>query len=126
MARMQLYQRDYTHPNDFRSVFWRVSLVGDDMTETTKDRNAVGPFFFFQAEDGIRDYKVTGVQTCALPISALRAVTLGAAEALGVADRLGSLEPGKIANVVAWAGEPLTKEAKVRMVFVDGDRKRVV
>src|SRR5256885_10360421 len=31
-----------------------------------------GPFnfFFFQAEDGIRDYKVTGVQTCALPICA--------------------------------------------------------
>src|SRR5256885_3401480 len=27
-------------------------------------------FFFFQAEDGIRDYKVTGVQTCALPIYA--------------------------------------------------------
>src|SRR5256885_3078476 len=27
-------------------------------------------FFFFQAEDGIRDYKVTGVQTCALPIAA--------------------------------------------------------
>src|SRR5256885_3523371 len=25
-------------------------------------------YFFFQAEDGIRDYKVTGVQTCALPI----------------------------------------------------------
>src|SRR5256885_10974685 len=31
--------------------------------------------FFFQAEDGIRDYKVTGVQTCALPIC--RAVTAG-------------------------------------------------
>src|SRR5256885_8106874 len=33
---------------------------------------AVGVYcllFFFQAEDGIRDYKVTGVQTCALPIS---------------------------------------------------------
>src|SRR5256885_14980448 len=31
------------------------------------------PFlFFFQAEDGIRDYKVTGVQTCALPISRAR------------------------------------------------------
>ena len=25
-------------------------------------------FFFFQAEDGIRDWSVTGVQTCALPI----------------------------------------------------------
>src|SRR5256885_5903676 len=30
-------------------------------------------FFFFQAEDGIRDYKVTGVQTCALPIFVGRA-----------------------------------------------------
>src|SRR5438874_6120341 len=29
-------------------------------------------FFFFQAEDGIRDLYVTGVQTCALPISAAR------------------------------------------------------
>src|SRR5256885_4378884 len=29
-------------------------------------------FFFFQAEDGIRDYKVTGVQTCALPILIVR------------------------------------------------------
>src|SRR5256885_9519112 len=31
-------------------------------------RTGVGASFFFQAEDGIRDYKVTGVQTCALPI----------------------------------------------------------
>src|SRR5690349_22481060 len=30
---------------------------------------ALLPFFFFQAEDGIRDLYVTGVQTCALPIS---------------------------------------------------------
>src|SRR5690606_39785523 len=29
-------------------------------------------FFFFQAEDGIRDFHVTGVQTCALPIYRLR------------------------------------------------------
>src|SRR5438046_6269446 len=35
--------------------------------------------FFFQAEDGIRDWSVTGVQTCALPIS----VTLGAAQCHG-------------------------------------------
>src|SRR5256884_1473891 len=31
----------------------------------------LGVFFFFQAEDGIRDVAVTGVQTCALPISGL-------------------------------------------------------
>ena len=31
-------------------------------------------YFFFQAEDGIRDIGVTGVQTCALPISQLHIV----------------------------------------------------
>src|SRR3712207_8918078 len=43
-------------------------------------------FFFFQAEDGIRDIGVTGVQTCALPISPLglerRAALLGHLEAV--------------------------------------------
>jgi imidazolonepropionase-like amidohydrolase len=53
--------------------------------------------------------------------AALRAVTLTPAEILGVADRMGSIEKGKIANVVVWSGEPLTKEAKVKMVFVDGE-----
>lgn len=52
--------------------------------------------------------------------AALRAVTLGAAEALGVADRMGSLDTGKMANLVVWSSEPLAKEAKVKMVFVDG------
>src|SRR2546429_10006544 len=36
-------------------------------------------FFFFQAEDGIRDVAVTGVQTCALPIAFLDATTTGEA-----------------------------------------------
>src|SRR5256885_7305748 len=38
------------------------------MPKRGRDRGVVSGFFF-QAEDGIRDYKVTGVQTCALPIS---------------------------------------------------------
>src|SRR5256885_8671864 len=37
--------------------------------------------FFFQAEDGIRDYKVTGVQTCALPILNAHCRPLAAADA---------------------------------------------
>src|SRR5205823_11266816 len=37
------------------------------------DRERFAGFFFFQAEDGIRDKLVTGVQTCALPIFAYRA-----------------------------------------------------
>ena len=39
-----------------------------DRAEHGRDFKCVVTFFFFQAEDGIRDYKVTGVQTCALPI----------------------------------------------------------
>src|SRR5688572_5495671 len=52
-------------------------------------------FFFFQAEDGIRDLTVTGVQTCALPISPLMGIEPGsvdqhikaAMKTLGVGDR---------------------------------------
>src|SRR6266536_3728374 len=53
-------------------------------------------FFFFQAEDGIRDPLVTGVQTCALPISApgRRSVGIGAAAAAGAArDRVAAPGP---------------------------------
>src|SRR5256885_8735413 len=40
----------------------------DRLLEAASKDTAEGEQFFFQAEDGIRDYKVTGVQTCALPI----------------------------------------------------------
>src|SRR5690348_17623824 len=42
-------------------------------------------FFFFQAEDGIRDGRVTGVQTCALPISAAVPASAPEAETVDVA-----------------------------------------
>src|SRR2546430_15699985 len=47
-------------------------------------------FFFFQAEDGIRDLTVTGVQTCALPIllQQREIIPVGATEALPVDARL--------------------------------------
>src|SRR5256885_4671981 len=45
-----------------------ISAVGEVLCTSVSDVEIVVVFFFFQAEDGIRDYKVTGVQTCALPI----------------------------------------------------------
>src|SRR2546430_13394354 len=42
--------------------------VGDYKDYFTNGPDLVFPHFFFQAEDGIRDLTVTGVQTCALPI----------------------------------------------------------
>src|SRR5256885_12443633 len=52
-----------------RRGWWTGSAVS--MCEDIGSVNVRRFFFFFQAEDGIRDYKVTGVQTCALPIYGL-------------------------------------------------------
>lgn len=54
--------------------------------------------------------------------AALRALTLDAAEILGVSDRLGSIEPGKIANLVVTDGDIFGEKTKVKIVFVDGKR----
>jgi imidazolonepropionase-like amidohydrolase len=52
--------------------------------------------------------------------AALRAMTLGSAEIFGVADRLGSLETGKIANMVVMRGDIFGKDRAITHVFVDG------
>src|SRR5256885_3733879 len=44
------------------------NMIQRNKTSAFNSGNVSLDFFFFQAEDGIRDYKVTEVQTCALPI----------------------------------------------------------
>ena len=56
------------------------------------------------------------------PDAALRALTLSPAEIFGVADRLGSIENGKIANLVVADGDIFEEKTKIKMVFVDGHR----
>jgi imidazolonepropionase-like amidohydrolase len=51
---------------------------------------------------------------------ALQAVTLSAAKILGVADRLGSIEKGKDADIVLWTGEPLRTWSRTDKVIVGG------
>ena len=51
---------------------------------------------------------------------ALRALTLSPAEIYGVADRLGSIEKGKIANLVVTKGELFDDQTRVQFMFVDG------
>src|SRR5256885_9527516 len=75
-------------------------------------------FFFFQAEDGIRDYKVTGVQTCALPILvyagivaliAVRILWLAAfGDHAGRKEGLTTLVPER-GDIVDRDGEPLAR-----------------
>ncbi|HKV64155.1 MAG TPA: amidohydrolase family protein [Candidatus Acidoferrum sp.] len=59
------------------------------------------------------------------PDTALRALTLSAAEIFGVADRLGSIENGKIANLVVADGDLFEEKTKIKMIFVDGRRFEV-
>src|SRR3712207_8114788 len=75
-----------------------------------KDKTQVGNvklYFFFQAEDGIRDIGVTGVQTCALPISYLandRAKGIGVREPVG-GERAHRHRQGLGARVAADPGD---------------------
>jgi imidazolonepropionase-like amidohydrolase len=52
--------------------------------------------------------------------AALEACTRDAAEIIGVADRVGTLEPGKDADVVIWDGDPFEYLTRARCVLVDG------
>jgi imidazolonepropionase-like amidohydrolase len=51
---------------------------------------------------------------------ALRAVTIVPARVLGIGDRYGSLEAGKVANVVVWSGDPFEFSSRAEHVFVRG------
>jgi len=52
--------------------------------------------------------------------AALRSVTLTPAEVWGVGDLVGSLEPGKVGDVVVWSGDPFELLTSVEHVFIDG------
>ncbi|GIJ52101.1 amidohydrolase [Virgisporangium aliadipatigenens] len=52
--------------------------------------------------------------------TALRSVTLTPARVLGIADRVGSLAPGKDADLCLWSGDPLDPMSRVEKAFVDG------
>src|SRR5256885_5124791 len=62
-------KRDVGEAKPYRSVAEMVDDPAIDALWLCGSNDSRIDIFFFQAEDGIRDYKVTGVQTCALPIS---------------------------------------------------------
>lgn len=84
-----------------------------------------GVKFCFQSEGyaEAKDLPIRVGQSCAYglkPEDALRALTLSAAEILGVSDRLGSITPGKLGNLVISDGDPMEPSAQIRYVFIEG------
>src|SRR2546422_5768348 len=82
-----------------------------------REYDVVVLFFFFQAEDGIRDVAVTGVQTCALPISrrtaskkgiySYRSASTGSSRAAFLAGRIPNSRPVNAARQRARTTEPM-------------------
>src|SRR5256885_10495358 len=85
--------------------------------------------FFFQAEDGIRDYKVTGVQTCALPIFTVTALLMrahGVATPTAVVVDSKSLAALPARTVAVLPFENLSAEPDSGHPSLSLDRKSVV
>ena len=79
-------------------------------------------FYFSDAHNArdIRQQAGTAVSFGMPWDQALRAITLSPAEIFGVADRYGSLEAGKVANVVVWSGDPFEFATAVEHVYIRG------
>src|SRR2546430_5526657 len=116
----------------------RCSIFEEESTASSKAERAITKIpaatsrcslsFFFQAEDGIRDLTVTGVQTCALPISMLftqtRTLPCLVSGALGALALIGAASRAQATSIVDPVGDFIPS-------FVDNhdadlDRKSVV
>ncbi|MDG2522941.1 amidohydrolase family protein [Caulobacter segnis] len=72
---------------------------------------------------GVRDLRYNAGIAVARGLSydkAIEGLTLATARTFGVADKLGSLEPGKIADIVVWSGDPFQPASAATAVFIAG------
>lgn len=96
-----------------------------EVPKTAGKLKQAGVIFAFSS-DGLKnmaDFLVNAEETTKNGLSeadAVRAMTLSAAEILGVSDQLGSIETGKIANLVVIKGDLFDKDKTITHVFVDG------
>ena len=82
----------------------------------------------YHTDDGITDSRLflrsaaLGVRAGMSREKALEAMTLAGARMLGMADRIGSLEPGKDADLIVLSGDPLSIYTRIEQTWVDGQK----
>jgi imidazolonepropionase-like amidohydrolase len=96
-----------------------------EVPKTASKIAAAGVKFAFQSGGmtSLNDFSANAAKSVENGLSrdaAIRAMTLGPAEIFGIADRTGSIETGKIANLTVVRGDILGREKTVTHVFVDG------
>jgi imidazolonepropionase-like amidohydrolase len=84
-----------------------------------------GVQFSFQSDDyaGVKNLPQKVAESCAYGLSkedALKSITLWAAQILGVDDKVGSIAPGKLGNIVISDGDAFELNSNIRYVFIDG------
>jgi imidazolonepropionase-like amidohydrolase len=84
-----------------------------------------GVKFAFQSDDyaTVKNLPQRVAESCAYglaPEEALRAITLSAAEILGIDDKVGSIAPGKLGNIVISDGDAFELNSNIRYVFING------
>lgn len=104
-SKFELQNKSWETPGVLANVGCHVSIITD---------NSVIPQQYLPLCAGM------AVKAGMDPFDALKAITINPAEHIGVADRVGSLEVGKDADVVITAGSPFEVMTEVRAVFIDG------
>lgn len=112
-------------PEVRKKIDWRIGITGDALRKAVP----AGVKIAFGTDAGVSKHGRNAdefelmVKHGMTPAAALQAATVNAADLLGLADQIGSLEPGKAADIISVKGDPLTDVTvlkKVGFVMKDG------
>lgn len=104
-SKVELRRRSLENPGKLAAAGVEISIITDHPVVPIN-------FLIYQAALAVKE----GLD----PETALRSVTINPAKVLGLADRIGSLEPGKDADVVLWSGDPLDVMQRALTVWIGG------
>ncbi|MBQ6389327.1 MAG: amidohydrolase [Mogibacterium sp.] len=104
-SKLELLNKSWTTPGILAAAGVHVSIIADAPASPQQ-------YLAFYAGQAVK----AGMD----PFAALQAITINPAEHIGLEDRVGSLEPGKDADVVLTDGDPMVSDTRIKYVIVDG------